>query len=224
MRACPPLDLAYRRTTVRPAAHVEAPRGLPAALQLSVDIASAQYPHYPPGQYCLHCTSTMYLTLVTPWWVLLTIVINGQESGRDTEPERSTLSGRLFPLNNGLSTTVPRSFCFVVLHSKQIQLGGVPRASPLELEERTGYWALQDLLTQSRFPGVESLARFLHLQTQENHQSKKSPPSYNNSHRYRRFTPLPMAGPRLWDQAASSQDGGPIPPHLTLALTRGPRR
>lgn len=32
-------------------------------------------------------------TLVTPWWIPLTIVITSQGRSRDTEPERPTFSG-----------------------------------------------------------------------------------------------------------------------------------
>ncbi|KAI7788214.1 hypothetical protein LA080_012280 [Diaporthe eres] len=48
-----------------------------------------------------------YSTLVTPWWILLTIVITSQERSRDTEPERPTLSGpraaQSFALQHGPS-------------------------------------------------------------------------------------------------------------------------
>lgn len=37
-----------------------------------------------------NCTGTVYLTLVTPWWILLPIVITSQERSRDSEPEGPT--------------------------------------------------------------------------------------------------------------------------------------
>lgn len=110
----------------------------------------------------------MYSTLVTPWWILLTIVINSQERSRDTEPERPTLGGHERHSPSSCAMDHPGHVVLKILLDcesstldKSVGTGSLaPRL--WDCEEDMEHQAIQDLLMWSPNPGTESITLRMH--------------------------------------------------------------